>query len=101
MKQLDKVAPTDIDLDAIGSDVDSADECHQHRPNLVWRERCEFVGDLATACDEAFLGRPISVFVVDGIEDCSLIGKEGSNPGDDQSLEIGGGSFSAIFVSDG
>ena len=49
----------------------------------------EFFCDLATTTDQPVLARPISVFIADDIEDRSLIGKEGSKPGDHQVLKIG------------
>ena len=79
-KQRDQAPPTDIDLDAIGSDVDAAEECDQHGSSLVWREPPESFRDLAATLDQAVLSSSISVFIADRVEDCSLIGKEGSKP---------------------
>ena len=58
----------------------------------IWSgaQSCEFVCDLATTCDQVFLGSPISVFIADGIENRSSIGKKVAKLGDHQALEIAG-----------
>jgi hypothetical protein len=89
-EQLEKATLTDIDLDAIWSDVYAAEQCHQHCSNLVWRHGSEFVCNLAATTDQPVLSSPISVFIADDIEDRSLIGEEGLESGDDQALKIGG-----------
>ena len=44
-QQLDEAASTDIDLDAIGSDVDTAEQCRQHRSYLIGRQGSEVLRD--------------------------------------------------------
>jgi hypothetical protein len=51
MKQFNQAQPTHFDLDAIGLEVDAADECHQHRAGLVRRHGWKLVCKLATASD--------------------------------------------------
>jgi hypothetical protein len=87
-EQLNQAAPADRDLDAIASDVDPAKECHQHRSSLVRRHGRKLFCDLAATSDQPVLSSPISVSIANGIEDCSLIGKEGSQFADDEVLEI-------------
>ena len=90
IKELEEEAPTDSDLDAIGLDVDATDKCNYHGSNLVSREASEFFCNLATTLDQPVLSNSVDVFIADGIEDCPLIGKEGSKPGDHKVLEVAG-----------
>ena len=56
---------------------------------LVWRQPSESFCNLAATTDQPILPGPISVFIADRIENCSLIAKEGAKPGDHQVLKIG------------
>jgi hypothetical protein len=58
---------------------------------LVWRKGSEFFCDLTATTYEPVLFGPSNVFIVDGIEDRSLIGEKGAKSGDYQGLKIGGG----------
>jgi hypothetical protein len=69
IKQLDQVASTDIDLNAIGSDVYAAKQRQQDRSSLVWRKGSEFFCNLTTAPDQSILFDSAGIFILDDIED--------------------------------
>ena len=89
-EQRDQAGSTDTDLDAIGSDIDAAKQCHQHNADLVWRKGSEFFCDLTATTDQPVLSSRINdIHSRISIEDRSLIGKKDAKSGDHQGLKIG------------
>jgi hypothetical protein len=50
-KQFNEAVPTDINFDAIGSDIDPANQRHQHGADPVWRKRFDLFRDFNATSD--------------------------------------------------
>ena len=81
-KQLGETPLADPDIDTVGSDIDPAEQRHQNRPCLVWRQRSELIGDMAGATNQSGLLDGIGTLILDDIEERAAIGEKGLEPGD-------------------
>ena len=77
----------DVDLDAIGPDLDATDQGHQDCFDLLWR-LTKLIGDLVPALNQMALSDIVVDFIVDGVEEFPSVGEECAKPVDHYRFEV-------------